>query len=71
MIRSSPFAFIQASVARQQRAAQAVADRIDLALAGRLLDRVERRERTLEHVVLEALVGELPSGLTQDSTNTV
>ena len=42
----------------EQRAAEAVADRVDLALAGRLLDRVERGERAFEHVVLEVLAGE-------------
>ena len=44
--------------AGEQRAAQAVADGVDLALAGRLLDRVERGEIALRHVVVEALLGE-------------
>ena len=44
--------------AGQQRAADAIADDVDLALTGRLFDRFERRQRTLDHVVVEALVGE-------------
>ena len=48
---------------RQQRAAEAVAERVDLALAGRLLDRVERRERALLHVVVEVLVREALVGV--------
>ena len=43
----------------EQRAADAIADGVDLGLAGRLLDGVERGERALAHVVLEALVAEL------------
>src|SRR3546814_5606850 len=41
-----------------QRAAQAVADRVHVALTGRLFDRVERRQRPLVHVVDEVLPGE-------------
>ena len=44
--------------AREQRSAQAVADDVGLALAGGLLDRVERGERALQHVVVEGLVRE-------------
>ena len=40
---------------RQQRAADAIADGVNLVLAGRLLDRVERRERSFADVILEAL----------------
>ena len=40
---------------RQQRAADAIADRRDVAFAGRLLDRVERREHAFAHIGLEAL----------------
>ena len=41
---------------RQHGAADAIADRVHLVLAGRLLDHVERRERTLAHVILEGLL---------------
>ena len=41
----------------EQRAADAVADRADLLLAGRLLDGVECREDALAHVALEILRG--------------
>ena len=43
---------------RHQRAADAVADRRDLALAGRLLDRVERGQRARAHVVVEVQLGQ-------------
>ena len=43
---------------RQQRAAEAVAQRIDLTFAGRLFDRVQGRQRTFPHVVDEVLAGE-------------
>ena len=57
---------------REQRAADAIADRMHLALAGRLLDGVERRERALAHVVFEGLFRQMrSSGLTQEMTNTV
>ena len=59
LIRSSRLLLHPGQRRGQQRAAEAVADRSDLALAGRLLDRVERRQRTLQHVVLERLVAEL------------
>ena len=55
----------------KQRAADAIADGVDIALAGRLLDHIERRERTLAHVVVEALPASRSSGLTQEMTNTV
>ena len=42
----------------EQRAAEAIADDIGLALAGRLLDRVERGQWPLAHVILEAFLGE-------------
>ena len=46
--------------AGQQRAAEAVADDVDLALAGRLGSIASSAARiALEHVVLEALLGEL------------
>ena len=48
---------------REQRAAEAIAERVDLLLAGRLLDRVERRERAFDQVVLEVLVRELGVGV--------
>jgi len=41
----------------EQRAAEAIAEHIDALLAGRLLDGIERRQRTLEHVVFEILPG--------------
>ena len=41
-----------------ERAAQAVADRRDIALVRRLLDRIERGQRAFHHVVLEGLLGE-------------
>ena len=47
----------------QQRAPQAVADEIDGALPGCLLHRVERRQRTFEHVVVEALLREARVGV--------
>ena len=47
----------------EQRAAEAIADDIGLALAGRLLHRVERGERPLAHVVLEGLGGETLVGV--------
>ena len=40
----------------KQGAADAIADGGDLLLAGRLLDRVERREDAFAHVMLEALL---------------
>ena len=42
----------------EQRAAEAIADDIGLALAGRLLDRVERGQWPRTHVILEAFLGE-------------
>jgi hypothetical protein len=56
---------------RHQRAADAVADRRDLLLAGRLLDGVERGERPELHVVLEHQLVRCSSGLTHEITNTV
>ncbi len=47
----------------EQRAAEAIADHIGLALAGRLLHRVERRQRPLDHVVLEALGRQMLVGI--------
>ena len=47
----------------EQRAAQAIADQIDLLLARGLLDGVQGGERPLDHVVLEALAGELLVGI--------
>ena len=41
---------------RKQRAADAIADGVYLVLAGRLLDRIERRERSLAHVVFEGFL---------------
>ena len=59
LMRSSRFCLHPGQRGSQQRAAEAVADRRDLALAGRLLDGVQRRQRTLEHVVLERHLAEL------------
>jgi len=47
----------------QQGSAEAVADDIDLTLAGRLLDRVERGQGPFEHVILELLLRELLVGI--------
>jgi hypothetical protein len=47
----------------EQRAAQAIADDVGIGLAGRRLDRVERGQRALQHVVLEGLAGELGVGV--------
>jgi len=55
---------------RQQRAADAIADGVDLSLAGDLLDGVKRRERALPHVP-QAHLGVALVGLTQEITNTV
>ena len=49
--------------AGEQGAAQAVADDIGLALAGRLFHRVERRQRPFRHVVFEPGAGELLVGV--------
>jgi len=55
----------------EEGSSEAVADDVDLVLAGRLADRIERRKRPFEHVILERLAGMRPSGLTQEITNTV
>ena len=47
----------------EQRPAQAITSRVDRTFARRHLHRVEGRERTLLHVVLEALLGELLVGI--------
>ena len=47
----------------EQCAAEAIADHIYLALAGRLFDRVERGERTLAHVIGKGLAGEMLVGV--------
>ena len=44
---------------RRERAADAVADGVDLLLAGGFLDGVERGEHALAHVLLETFLGEL------------
>ena len=49
--------------ARQQRAAEAIADRVDLALAGGPLDRVERAEDALGHVIVEAELSQFRVGV--------
>ena len=43
----------------RQNTADAESENVDLALAGRLLDRIERGERPFEHVVLEILAREV------------
>ena len=47
----------------QQRAAQAIADGIDLAFAGGLLDRVQRRQVAFLHVRVEPLLGQFLVGI--------
>ena len=47
----------------EQRAADAIADHIGIAHAGRLLDRVERGEDALAHIVFEGFVVELAVGI--------
>ena len=44
---------------REQRAADTVTDGVDLLLAGRFLDRVERRQHAFAHILFEAFLGEL------------
>ena len=56
---------------RQHGAADAIADGVDLVLAGRLFDCVERRKRPFADVVFEGLLASRSSGLTQDTQNTV
>ena len=62
-MRSSCLAAMTASVIAKQRAADAIADGVDLVLAGRELDRIERGERAFVHVVLEAFLGEVGVGI--------
>ena len=43
---------------RKQRSADAITDRVDLVFAGRLMNGVERGERSLPHVIFERLLRE-------------
>ena len=71
-MRSSPSPPSSASVDGEQRAADAIADGVDLALAGRLLDRVERLQDALAACSPRSPCRACrSSGLTQEMTNTV
>ena len=57
--RSSPTAGHVGQRRRQQRAADAVADGVDLALAGRLLDDIQRLDHAVAGIILERLLRQM------------